>query len=314
MKFFKKLVLLISIVFLFTGCMGNNNAQSNIKKIDKGPKSLSDLSKKLDDILKLASNIERVNLGIEVEEDINEKLKTVKEQKTSQQNQQQGGGNQGGNQSGGGGSSSGGGEGGGSQGGGGGQGQQPQGAGGAEQGKEMSKDEKLEALWKMMDKDLEESHPLWNSYEAEAMKKGAAIERGNKFEESINKLTKAVENRTIMDIYDFGSQAILDLKPFYELYTDEMRGEVAQIKHDTYQAYIKGSQEKKDEAVALLNNKDENMNRIKLKLEGKEDQLKTLEKTTLSLGDMRKAMDVNSKRLLILKKDVLIKNLKELEE
>lgn len=117
-----------------------------------------------------------------------------------------------------------------------------------------------------------------------------------------------------MDIYDFGSQAILDLKPFYELYTDEIRGDTSQIRHDAYQAYIKASQEKIEEAVKLLENKDENINKIRLKLEGKDDKIKELEKLILSLGDMRKSFGENSKRLFMLKKDVVINNLKKLEE
>lgn len=305
MKNRKYLLILISITLLSMGCKANNKNAEKIKVEDKAPKSLSELTKNLDEMLEAATSIERINLGIATKEELKHEEKPKDTQMAPESQDSQGGdSNQGNGQ----GQSSGG------QSSGQGQPQQPGAAEEKQPSEEQMKDKQLKELWKKIDRNLENIHPLWNSYEAEAQKKGATTDRGDKFEASLNKVTKAIEDRSIMDIYDFGSQAILDLKPFYELYTDEIRGDTSQIRHDAYQAYIKASQEKIEEAVKLLENKDENINKIRLKLEGKDDKIKELEKLILSLGDMRKSFGENSKRLFMLKKDVVINNLKKLEE
>lgn len=298
------------IILLF-GCK-KENTKAEYKPKDKAPKSLKELSSGIDEILSSVDEIEKLSLNI-----------PTKAQQQAQQQKSTGGagnkgaGSQGGSDGGGGGgggggasTGGGGGQGGGvSGGGGGGSGQQPSG----QQQKPPSKEEMIKSSWDKIQLKLEDVHAKWNAYEAEGMKKGLTKESGDKFEASINTLTKAAENKNIIEIYDAASNSYLNLKPFYDLYQDEISGDIYTIKYAANQAYLKAIQGDLKAAIDLLNGREENINKIRLKQSKDEDKEK-IEKISLSLADFRKALEENSRHLFMIKKDVIVENLKNIEE
>jgi uncharacterized protein Usg len=84
-------------------------------------------------------------------------------------------------------------------------------------------------------------------------------------------LTKAVENKNIIEIYDSASNSYLNLKPFYDLYQDEISGDIYTIRYAANQAYLKAVQGDLEGAINLLNGREENINKIRLKQEEDED-------------------------------------------
>lgn len=311
-----KLLILILFTILLFGCK-RGNTKAEYKPKDKAPKSLKELSSGIDEILRAVDEIEKLSLNIPSKEQQQQKQQGQQQKNTGGASDKVAGGQDGsGGGTGGGGSSGGNGGGGGSGGsagssggGGGGSDQQPSG----QQQKPPSKEEMIKNSWDKIQLKLEDVHAKWNAYEAEGMKKGLTKESGDKFEASINTLTKAAENKNIMEIYDSASNSYLNLKPFYDLYQDEVSGDIYTIKYAANQAYLKAIQGDLDAAISLLNGREENINKIRLKQSKDEEKEKT-EKVSLSLADFRKALEENSRHLFMIKKDVIVENLKNIEE
>lgn len=83
------------------------------------------------------------------------------------------------------------------------------------------------------------------------------------------------------------------------------------LKYVAYGAYLKAIQGKIDEAKELLSGRDENINRIKLKLTKEEDQAK-VERLALSIMGFKDALGENSPILYMIKRDVIIESIKDL--
>ena len=281
--------------------------ESEFKTKDKAPDSLAKLASGIDDMLKTLSDIERLTLDIPIPEKNNEEEQPPENEsaniKPEKEGQGQGKGNQG------------------EQGQGqGNQGEQSNQSGSSEGTKiedtksseQGNKEEQTKKQWESIEKKLEEIHPLWNSYEAESLKKGATMNSANKFKEPFNKMTKAVEEKDILEIYNNASLSLLNLKAFFDLYLDDIGGDVSALKYSAYQGYYRAVQGGLKGAEEVLSNQEENINRIRLKLTKEEEKQKT-EKVSLSLADFKGSLEENSRRLFMIKKDIIIENLRELE-
>ena len=173
--------------------------------------------------------------------------------------------------------------------------------------------EKLKQAWQDIDISLENIYLGWSYYEGKGIKKGATKDKVVEIKDSINKMTKAVELRDIINIYEYGSQSLLNLKPFFNLYKDDYRGEICDLKYATYKYYIKAVTGDKESALSALDTKEENINRIRILIGDDEKKTDVLEKVNNQLQNLNLSLEEDSKRVYILEKDTLIHNLQALE-
>lgn len=295
-KKFKKLIYIALIISFLSGC---KNRDIDFKKKDIAPESLANLNDKTNQILKDIGKIEKINMEIEVEKESSQKKEDknkIENEKTENIDSEVSGqvesSIQGENR----------------------EEEEKQNEKSKEgQTEEDKKKQELKTKWDDIEKATEKSHENWNSYTIELIKKGITNERRVKFEKSLNKMTKAVEAKNILDIYDFGSQSILNLKPFFDLYNDEISGDTNEIKYSIYQYYIKAISGKQKESLIVLKDKEEVINKIRLKVKDNDKKLKDVDKIKFSLESMEKSLEVDSKKLFSIKKDIGIKNLEDLE-
>lgn len=301
-----KLIIICAILVLgLLGC-SNENKNEEIKAADKAPSSANDLTGGIDEILSILGEIERLALDITSPE---EEEKPTEEPSTG--GESKGSGNGGG------------------EGGSGGQEGDAQGEGSSgesstqdkekqdpekeEQEKEQKKEKELESKWQSINSKIEEIHSHWNELEAEVQKKGAPKEARDKFKDAFNMMTKAIEDQNIVEIYNYASQALLNLKPMYDLYLDDIGGDLTVLRHAAYQGYSKAINGDLSVARSVLSNKEDNLNAIRLKLGDDEKEKEKVEKVNLSLMDFRDSLDQNSRMLFMIKKDIVIENIKALE-
>src|SRR5699024_6408884 len=218
------IVLYIIIFTLLLGCT-KDKSDISLKEENKTPESLQDLNKSIDEILSNIGEIERIDMNIDKvdnEEDDdredNGQEEDYEEEENGEEENGEGGNGEEENGEGGNGEEGNGeegnGEGGNGEGGNGEEGNEEEDNGeDLDKNEELIKSAKLEKMWNQIDEKLEKSHELWNSYEVEGIKKGGSSEKANQFDTSINKITKAIEDKNIRDIYEYGSQALLNLKP-----------------------------------------------------------------------------------------------------
>lgn len=174
------------------------------------------------------------------------------------------------------------------------------------------KEEKLLTTWNRIDKEIQDLHEKWNGYQGEKEKKTITQEKIDGFTGSLNLLTKAIENKQVNDIYNYGSLSQFSLSPILELYKDEIQGELNRIKFSIYQSYLKAKEGLNVEAALLLDNYEAETSKIRLKLDKDDKKLKQLDKIEISIEEMAKSLKENSIKLTRIKRDVTIKNLEEL--
>lgn len=298
MKKIRFFIYIFLVIFTLTGCQIGRKQEVKIEKKDTAPESLSSLSTGLQELLKNNEKVEQLLDGTYIEEGSDKEKK--EEKKSDSQGQGQGSEKeQGGSQGGQGGQGEGEGEGGNSQ-------------AKSEEDEKKKREEDIKKTWESMDKKIKELHGQWNEYEGEGRKKGASADRIEKFANSLNLLTKAIENKKVDDVYNYGSQSMLNIGPILELYKDEVLGELNKIKHGTYQSYLKSMEGQNTLASRLLEDAKEEISKLRLKLEKDDSKIKILDKLNLSLEDMQNALKENSIKLTRIKKDIIIKNTDEL--
>ena len=182
------------------------------------------------------------------------------------------------------------------------------------QNKALNKDEEITKRWNEMDTKVEKIHKDWNSYEVEGVKKGGGSEKGKTLKDNLNLFTIALENRNIMEIMDTGSRVENSLAPFFNLYKDEIRGDLAKIKYVAYQSYLKAEKDEAPSASKLLDSTEDNVSRIRQKLDKDKEKIRGVDKLGLSIGDMKQSLGQNSLKLLAIKRDIILENIKTLEK
>ncbi|MBZ2175856.1 hypothetical protein K8M07_11475 [Schnuerera sp. xch1] len=295
------LIILIIISIFLAACMNQaNQNQNQVNQEEKAPETLNMVLEGIDELLVSVDSIMDIMELSESEFQAERSQKEGQQQQNEQQSDGEGrGADQGQNQSEEQGQS---------------QGQNQNSESSEQQQKDTTRDDELFLKWKEVDQKLKEVHEGWNSYEVESIEKGANQEKGSEFKKNLNDFTVAIENRQMDDIVDAGSRAINSLAVFFELYKDEIRGDLSRIKYLVYQAFLQAEDENMKKANDLLNNTEEHISRVRQKLEDDDEKTKDLEKLSLAISDMKLALENNNIELLKIKRDVVIKNIKSLQE
>jgi len=305
----KNIFIIYFIIILLTiGCGINKQKETEIKKPNLAPKDLQNINKGLEDILSSIGHLERLDLDLDPgEEAINdieddelkdneledisaEENEKKEEANVGEDNEDSDGNNENNDNE-----------------------EATVEKHQSSKEEDQSKTEKADKIWKSIDKEIEDIYSSWYSYEVKGIEKGASSENGRELEVSLNKLTKGIENKNIIEIYDYGSQALKNLTPYYNLYSDEITGDINQIEYFVYQFYINTSSQKENDNLEENLLDEEAISRLRSKLSEDKEKLKALDEIKLSLENINRSLGEDSKRLYIIKKDALIKKIKTLE-
>jgi len=183
-----------------------------------------------------------------------------------------------------------------------------------EKEKKETKEEKLNKLWKNMNKTVKGIHDHWNSYEIEGTKKVPISEGIDKLEDSLNKFTLAVENKDVYNIISSGSQVYLYISPYFDSYKDEIKGELCKIKYYVYQSYLMGEKGELDKAKEILSKGEVHLTNLSHKIGEDKNKVKVLEKLSFSFQDFKIVLKENNSNLLTIKRNIILKNIKQLEK
>ncbi len=178
----------------------------------------------------------------------------------------------------------------------------------------ITKDEEILKIWKTVDDKIEKIHKDWNNYESEGMKKGASAEKSKDLKGNLNLFTRAIENRDMVLAMDDGSKTLSSLSYFFDLYRDETYGDLSRIRYAVYQAYLNAKGNNVKEADKLLETTEEYITRIRQKLGEDKDSIKSLDKLSLSIGDMKQSLTDDSMKLWEIKRDIILENIKQLQK
>lgn len=177
-----------------------------------------------------------------------------------------------------------------------------------------NKAEEIQKLWDSMNKSINDIHKYWNAYEIEGAKKGITADSTLKFEESINSLTLAIENRDSFNILNSGSEVYKNLAFFFDLYKDEIKGDISKIKYCTYKSYLLAEKGEIDASKEVLTEGENYINNMRIKLAKDKEKSKNVDKISFSIQDMKEVLKLNNSNLLKIKRDIVLKNLEALEK
>lgn len=293
----KKILLIYGIIItiLLTACMGKSEENDKtVEKEEKAPDSLLNISEGIDELLLTIDSIEETLKLSESEfQAINSQKDKSKNQDEQSSNETIGGSQQQEEESN--------------------QAQQEQ-SNDSQKAQEdkNTRDEELFLKWQDVDKKIEQIHKSWNYYEVETLDKGINAEKSEELKGNLNALTVAIENRNIDSILDYGSKVFNSLASYFDLYKDEIGGDLSRIKYSVYQGFLLAQNGDREEADNLMKEAGEHISRVRQRLE--EDKVKDLEKLSLSISDMKQALQNNSIGLLKIKRDIVIDNIKSLQK
>ncbi|WP_352420252.1 hypothetical protein [Proteiniborus sp.] len=299
-----RVLIILAITILATTACTKNPEKPNIeKKEEKVPEKLKAMQGKNEDIIK---EIEKI-----VEEMKKPEEPKKPEEKAQQQQQGQGDGG-GGSQGGGGGGSQGGG--GSDSEGGSGQDQQKTSEKTGGEKKPETKQEKIDTMWKAVKKTSEDLHTSWGDYEIIAIEKGVKKQELSKFEDTINNLTVAVEDKNIINSLFYSNEVTYNMAPFFDAYKDNREGELMRIKYFTRQAHLHGGTGDWDKSEESIRQAEEAMNiaRARIKLNKEDQQL--MEKLNISLTNMKTSIPMKNVELIKIKRDIVLKNVDEIRD
>ncbi len=179
---------------------------------------------------------------------------------------------------------------------------------------ELEKKEKIMKMWESIGKKSEEIHASWNDYETTAIEDGASNEDITKFEDALNKLTIAVEEKKDMDCLIYLNSMIQHMSRFFDFYKGNPDGEALRLKYYARQMYLDAALDSWDAVEQNVEKLESTMDRLtqKTKLEKEKEEL--LNKLKLSVEDMKNAVKEKNKELLKIKMDIILKNLEEVRK
>ncbi len=184
---------------------------------------------------------------------------------------------------------------------------------GEEEKKPLTKQEKVEEMWKGVKKTTEEIHTSWGDYEIKAIENGAKKPELSKFEDTINNLTVAVEEKNILNSLTHSNEITYNMATFYDSYKGNHEGELMRLRYFARQAHLYGMKGEWDKSEGSIKQAEETMNmiRAKIKLDKKDQDL--MEKLNLSIINMRTAIPKKNIELMKIKRDIVLKNIDQIK-
>lgn len=183
--------------------------------------------------------------------------------------------------------------------------------------------EKLENMWKSLEELVEKSHIQANDYIIKAVEEKANEKKMEKFQEDLNNLTIYVESKDIINILISNNEMYQDSSYFISLYKD-YKASVKMLKYNLNKVYIYGLKNEWDKAIEGIGDVEGQYSQMvkefnkelkeKDKITGDDKQKeKNLEKLKLSIDSLKQSLDKKDIKLLEIKRNIVVNDLKTVE-
>ncbi|WP_425446792.1 hypothetical protein [Dethiothermospora halolimnae] len=284
----KVLCLILLSIFVLASCKAGEEKPMEKEKKEELPKPLVSMEEKLDEIFK---DIEKIQKEKEKPEEPKKEEKKDKEESKDKEKDQQG---------------------------------EEQGKGGEdkkkeekkdkEKDKETTKEEKINKMWQQLDKSISAVHEGWNSYESKAVKDGVMEEDLSKFEDSINKATVMITEKKDMETLQYLNNGTFYMAKFFDLYRDHPDGDIVRMKYMIRQIYLDGTVGNTTRMNEIISGLETGFSRLNQRVELGKGNKELMDKLKLSLDNLKIATNEKNPKLLMIKRDIALKNLEKIRE
>lgn len=179
---------------------------------------------------------------------------------------------------------------------------------------QRQKDAQVLEKWNSSEEDLKSIHESWNEYESTALKDGADTGKIDQMENALNNLTSYIEVKDRDRALVEANNIILSLSNFMDFYKGNVDGVLGKIEYMARQSYMDAKENNWMEAAEKVNQGDTHISSLRQRSDIEEEQKPLIEKMTLSIEDLEKAIEEENLKLLEIKRDIVIKNVETLKE
>lgn len=179
---------------------------------------------------------------------------------------------------------------------------------------QKEKDAQVLEKWKSSEEDLKSIHESWNEYESTALKDGADTGKIDQMENALNKLTSYIEAQDKDGALIEANNIILSLSNFMDFYKGNVDGVLGKIEYMSRQSYMDAKEDNWIGAGEKTQQGETHISTLRQRADIKEEQKPLIEKLTLSIEDLEKAIVEENLNLLEIKRDIVIKNVETLKE
>lgn len=180
--------------------------------------------------------------------------------------------------------------------------------------KEETIDDEVNKIWETIENKVKEIHIEWNNFEVKSTENGINQDEISKFEESLNELTIAANNKNDMQSLIMANEVIFATSRFLNYYKGNIDSEMYKIKYYVRMSLIHGQLGEWEKTENDLAETQSILELLRQKIKIEEEDKELLEKLNLSLKDMENVTKHENKELLKIKRDIVLDNLNKLDE
>jgi len=187
-------------------------------------------------------------------------------------------------------------------------GQSEQGPGGKGQNKETQSGAQFQAETAGLIK----IHESWNNLEPEAAKAGMSSASRDDFEQELDKLTTAISEQKLDESLLSSIELYKKFSDLIQVFSLSLPPDYFQVKYEAMAAMARAAGQDWEQASAHMASIKEPWDR--LKVQAQKAGQETIMKTDFAVTDLENAVNSNQLSLVMIKGDILMKNLKALEQ
>ncbi|WP_157048959.1 hypothetical protein [Syntrophomonas palmitatica] len=183
---------------------------------------------------------------------------------------------------------------------------------GSGQGKTQGKEQQPGMKYQAETMSLLKIHESWNSLEPEAAKAGMSSTSRDDFEQELDKLTASISEQKLEESLISAIELYKKFSDLIQIFSMSIPPDYFQVKYEAMAAMAFAAQQDWEQASAHITNIQDPWNRLKVQSQKASQDI--LMKTDFAVTDLENAVNSKQLSLVIIKGDILMKNLKALEQ
>lgn len=186
-----------------------------------------------------------------------------------------------------------------------------------------TQEEKIYKIWTELNNQVEKLHEQWNLYKVEAVEDKADQDRIEEFEEKLNNLTISINNQDYVQTLT-NTNEVYNISSYFTSIYNKYESDILKLRYFVNRAYIIGLKEDWDRIDEGLNQVESQYKEVfkefnkeldeKISEDEKQKQELELEKLDLSIQSMTQSAAKQDVKLLDIKKNIVIENIKTVNE
>ena len=166
--------------------------------------------------------------------------------------------------------------------------------------------------WQTLAEKLKDIHKNWNRIESEAIKAGLTVAERKKFEAGMENLTMAISQKDEMNSLKAAIELYGQYASLAKVFKSSIPADYYRTKYEILSAGIEAMGGEWDKAVERMPLLKESWNSFKTQVKVKDEKL--LSRSDLSMDDFEAAVAGKNKELLLIKTEIVLENLKQIEK